>query len=51
MRDGIRHFRTSRIGSMAELATRYPRRRHDLIKLWREMDAAGRRSPKTTATF
>ena len=41
-REGIRHFHTKRIGSMSELATRYPRRRHDLIKLWREMDAAGR---------
>jgi predicted DNA-binding transcriptional regulator YafY len=51
MREGIRHFRTNRIGSMSELTTRYPRRRHDLIKLWREMDAAGRDAQKTTATF
>ncbi len=51
MRDGIRHFRTNRIGSMSELSMRYPRRRHDLIKLWREMDAAGRSPEKTTATF
>ena len=51
MRNGIRHFRTTRIASMTELTTRYPRRRHDLIKLWREMDAAGRSPSKTTATF
>lgn len=51
MRDGIRHFHTNRIGSMSELSTRYPRRHHDLIKLWREMDAVGRSPSKTTATF
>jgi predicted DNA-binding transcriptional regulator YafY len=50
-RDGIRHFHTNRIGSLSELPTRYPRRRHDLIKLWREMNASGRRAPNTTATF
>ena len=51
MRGGIRHFHTNRIDSMSELSTRYPRRRHDLIKLWREMEAAGRSPSKTTATF
>jgi predicted DNA-binding transcriptional regulator YafY len=50
-REGIRHFHTNRIGTMSELPTRYPRRRHDLIKLWREMNAAGRGAQKTTATF
>jgi predicted DNA-binding transcriptional regulator YafY len=38
MREGIRHFRTDRIESIAEISTRYPRRRHELIKLWREAD-------------
>jgi predicted DNA-binding transcriptional regulator YafY len=41
-REGIRHFRTDRIGAMSELSMRYPRRRHDLIKLWREMKPSGR---------
>jgi predicted DNA-binding transcriptional regulator YafY len=50
-RDGIRHFQTDRIASMSELATRYPRRRHDLIKLWRETDRAERQRQMTTATF
>lgn len=39
MRDGIRHFRTDRIQSLSEISMRYPRRRHDLIKLWRETDS------------
>jgi predicted DNA-binding transcriptional regulator YafY len=38
MRDGIRHFRTDRIASLSEISTRYPRRRHALVKLWRETD-------------
>jgi predicted DNA-binding transcriptional regulator YafY len=50
-RQGIRHFHTNRISSLTELSTRYPKRRHDLFKLWREMDVAGRSAPKTTATF
>ena len=50
-RDGIRHFHTNRIVSLSELSTRYPKRRHDLIKLWREMNADGSSSPMTTATF
>jgi predicted DNA-binding transcriptional regulator YafY len=49
-REGIRHFQTDRIASMSELPTRYPRRRHDLIKLWRETDRAERQSQMTTAT-
>jgi predicted DNA-binding transcriptional regulator YafY len=39
-REGIRHFHTNRIGTMTELSTRYSRRRHDLIRLWRDMKAA-----------
>jgi predicted DNA-binding transcriptional regulator YafY len=50
-RDGIRHFRTDRIASMSELPKRYPRRRHDLIKLWREADASAHHAQMTTATF
>ncbi|MFN0192033.1 MAG: helix-turn-helix transcriptional regulator [Aestuariivirga sp.] len=38
LREGIRHFRTDRIHSLSEISKRYPRRRHDLIKLWRETD-------------
>jgi predicted DNA-binding transcriptional regulator YafY len=50
-RQGIRHFQTDRIASLSELPTRYPRRRHDLIKLWRERDAAERQALMTTAIF
>ncbi|MFD2205848.1 helix-turn-helix transcriptional regulator [Kiloniella antarctica] len=39
LRDDIRHFRTDRIGMLSEMPTRYPRRRHELIKLWREAEA------------
>jgi predicted DNA-binding transcriptional regulator YafY len=38
LRDNIRHFRTDRIQSLSEIPKRYPRRRHELIKLWRETD-------------
>jgi predicted DNA-binding transcriptional regulator YafY len=38
LRGAIRHFRTDRIASLLELPSRYPRRRHNLIKLWRETD-------------
>jgi predicted DNA-binding transcriptional regulator YafY len=38
MREAIRHFRTDRIQSLSEIPKRCPRRRHDLIKLWRETD-------------
>jgi len=39
LRDDIRHFRTDRIDSLSEISSRYPRRRHDLIKLWREAES------------
>ncbi len=39
LRDNIRHFRTDRIASLSEISSRYPRRRHELIKLWREAEA------------
>jgi len=39
LRDSIRHFRTDRIGSLSQISSRYPRRRHDLIKLWREAES------------
>ena len=51
LRDGIRHFRTDRIASLSETSTRYPRRRHDLIKLWREAESSEYCRPMTTATF
>jgi predicted DNA-binding transcriptional regulator YafY len=37
-RDAIRHFRTDRIQTVTELQKRYPSRRHELVKLWRETD-------------
>lgn len=40
LRGGIRHFRTDRMASLRELNTRYPKRRHDLIKMWRELESA-----------
>jgi len=39
MRNGIRHFRTDRIASLSEISSRYPSRRHDLIKLWRDAES------------
>jgi predicted DNA-binding transcriptional regulator YafY len=39
MREDIRHFRTDRISSLNELPTRYPRRRHDLVKAWRTAES------------
>ncbi len=38
LRDNIRHFRTDRIVSLTEMSLRYPKRRHDLVKLWREAE-------------
>lgn len=38
LRADIRHFRTDRITSLSSIAERYPRRRHDLIKRWQEVD-------------
>ena len=40
MRQEIRHFRTDRMQSLSEMEARYPRRRHDLIKEWRELETA-----------
>ncbi|WP_119270821.1 helix-turn-helix transcriptional regulator [Taklimakanibacter deserti] len=51
LRDGLRHFRTDRISSLSEMSSRYPRRRHDLIKLWRESEALGPCKQMTTAVF
>lgn len=51
IRESIRHFRTDRIDSMTEISTRYPRRRHDLIKLWRVSDTSSQHAHLTTATF
>jgi len=39
LRDDIRHFRTDRISSLTEISSRYPSRRHDLIKLWRDAES------------
>ncbi|MEN8935636.1 helix-turn-helix transcriptional regulator [Planktotalea arctica] len=39
LRDSIRHFRTDRMVSLTEMPTRYPRRRHDLIKDWRALES------------
>lgn len=41
LRNGIRHFRTDRISSLTQMNTRYPRRRHDLIKQWRDAEECG----------
>lgn len=38
LRNAVRHFRTDRIASLSSIAERYPRRRHDLIKHWQEVD-------------
>lgn len=38
LRESYRHFRTDRIEGVAEVGERYPRRRHDLIKEWREIE-------------
>jgi len=40
LREEIRHFRTDRMASLSELPARYPRRRHDLITAWRELESA-----------
>jgi predicted DNA-binding transcriptional regulator YafY len=41
LRNSIRHFRTDRIASLLEVSSRYPRRRHELVKLWRDIDESG----------
>jgi predicted DNA-binding transcriptional regulator YafY len=51
LRHAIRHFRADRIASLSEMPLRYPGRRHDLIKLWRESESSGQCKPMTTATF
>lgn len=51
LRSDIRHFRTDRIARLEELGERYPRRRHDLVKLWQESELSGHCKPMTTATF
>jgi predicted DNA-binding transcriptional regulator YafY len=51
LRGDIRHFRTDRIVALAESSERYPRRRHDLMSLWREAEASAACKPMTTATF
>lgn len=38
LRQGFRHFRTDRIASLSPDDIRYPRRRHDLLKDWREAE-------------
>jgi predicted DNA-binding transcriptional regulator YafY len=38
LRESYRHFRTDRIAELAEVGERYPRRRHALIKEWRELE-------------
>lgn len=40
MRSEIRHFRTDRMVALNELDKRYPKRRHDLIKQWRELESS-----------
>lgn len=38
LRQGFRHFRTDRMVSLAVTDSRYPRRRHALLKEWREIE-------------
>jgi len=38
LREATRHFRSDRIVRMAEIEERYPRRRADLLRTWREED-------------
>ena len=38
LRQDIRHFRTDRISALTISQTRYPRRRHALLKEWREVE-------------
>lgn len=35
LRQAVRHFRTDRITAVTDAGTRYPRRRHELLKEWR----------------
>ena len=45
LRQDFRHFRTDRIGELKVLDDRYPRRRHALLKKWREVE--GVPAPRT----
>jgi predicted DNA-binding transcriptional regulator YafY len=38
LRNGYRQFRTDRIVAFGEAGERYPRRRHDLVREWRELE-------------
>jgi predicted DNA-binding transcriptional regulator YafY len=38
LREGYRQFRTDRIVALAETGEAYPRRRHDLVREWREIE-------------
>jgi predicted DNA-binding transcriptional regulator YafY len=38
LRQSFRSFRTDRIASWIMIGTRYPRRRQDLLKEWREIE-------------
>jgi predicted DNA-binding transcriptional regulator YafY len=38
LRDGLRHFRTDRIVALEPTGERYPRRRHVLLREWREAE-------------
>jgi predicted DNA-binding transcriptional regulator YafY len=38
LRESYRHFRTDRIAGVSEVGEKYPRRRHDLIREWRELE-------------
>jgi predicted DNA-binding transcriptional regulator YafY len=42
LRQDFRHFRIDRIASLAATGERTPRRRHALLKEWRDMMAAER---------
>lgn len=41
LRQDVRHFRTDRISDLEETGVRYPRRRHDLLREWREKEPQG----------
>ena len=38
LREGFRHFRADRIAALEATDARYPRRRRDLLKAWREAE-------------
>lgn len=42
LRNSIRHFRTDRIEAFSEISLRYPSRRHELVKLWREAESCAK---------